>query len=40
MAVAAIWKIKNRNISALDRPVLGKKFGMVLCLDPPDHVSI
>jgi len=30
---------KNRNISALDRPVL-KKFGIVMFLIPPNRVSI
>ena len=33
-------KSKNRNISALDRPVSKKKFGMVMFLIPPNCVSI
>jgi len=37
-------KSKNRNISALDRPVL-KKFGMLMCLDsrssqPRQHIKL
>ena len=39
MAAAAIWKSKNRNISAADGIVLSK-FGMVMCLHPLDHLRI
>jgi len=39
MAAAAFGKSKNHNIFALDKPVL-RKFGMVMCLDPTDLISI
>jgi len=31
--------LKNCNISAVDGPAL-KKFGMMMCLDPPDLLSV
>jgi len=39
MAAAPFGKLKNHNISSLNRPV-STKFGMVVCLNPPDLVSI
>jgi len=33
-----IAKSKNRNISGMDGPIR-TKFGMVMCLDPPDLLS-
>jgi len=40
MVAAAILKnLKNCNISATDGPV-SRKFGMAMCLDPPDLLSI
>jgi len=39
MMAAAVWKIKNCNIFAMDG-LVSRKFGMVMCLDPPDLLSI